>query len=33
LRKDLLVVGRRGEQRADGDVDATRFLVRVLPVT
>jgi hypothetical protein len=33
LREDLVVVGRRGEQRADCDVYAARFLVRILPVS
>src|SRR5881296_2732149 len=33
LRENLVVVGRRGEQRTDGDVDAAGFLVRVFPIT
>src|SRR5437867_1429487 len=32
LRQNLLVVGRRGEQRTDGDVDTPRLLVSVFPV-
>ena len=33
LREHVMVIGRRGEQRTDRDVDAARFVVRVLPVT
>src|ERR1700675_2147058 len=32
LSEDLVVVGRHREQRADGDVDAARLLVRELAV-
>src|SRR5262245_38138646 len=33
LGEDLLIVGRRGQQRAHGNVDAASFLVGILPVT
>src|SRR5262249_45552275 len=33
LRQHLVIVGRRRQESADGDVDAPRLLVRVLAVT